>query len=416
MIEQASHQFPSHSEPRDHQRPNGPWRRLVNRIGGLGADWLARRIDRGLASGQLSAGLPDGSVRIMGARAQGFDASMTIVRWRALIRIAFGGSVGIYQAWELGEWTSNAPETLFALFMANARSLGNAARARGPWRWIGRLGHGLRRNTRRGARRNIHAHYDLGNDFYAAWLDPDLVYSSARFAGPGQSLAEAQHYKLQTIANRIGDARDVLEIGCGWGALAQELHDRGRKVTAISLSPSQLDWARAHRSPDIDFRLQDYRDASGQFDAIVSVEMVEAVGQQYWADFLACIARCLRPGGLAAIQYIAIREDLFEAYARGADFIQTYIFPGGMLISQDRFRRLAHAHGLDWLDEEHFAPDYAQTLRIWRGNFEAAIAERRLPEGFDERFQRLWRFYLMYCEGGFAGSGISVAQVTLKKP
>jgi cyclopropane-fatty-acyl-phospholipid synthase len=175
-----------------------------------------------------------------------------------------------------------------------------------------------------------------------------------------------------------------------------------------------LAYARDHH-PGIDFRKQDYRDCTGQFDAIASVEMVEAVGREFWPDFFDCIARNLVPGGRAALQYIAIRDDLFPAYAASADFIQAYIFPGGMLVSESAFRRLAGERGLEWTDQADFALDYAETLRIWRENFDAAIAEGRLPPQFDARFQRLWRFYLMYCEGGFRGGGITVAQVTLRK-
>lgn len=379
------------------------------------ANRLVERIDAGLVWGSLHATLPDGSSRLLGGRAPGFTASVTLHDWRGLVRVASGGSVGLYQAWEAGEWSSPDPVAMFALFVANADALGNLARARGPWRWAARLVHWLHRNTRRGSRRNIHAHYDLGNHFYAQWLDPEMVYSSARYAAPGQDLAQAQQHKLDTIVERLTGAESVLEIGCGWGALAQRLHDADLRVTAISLSDAQLEWARKRRSSDIAFRKQDYRDVTGQFDAIASVEMVEAVGRAYWPDFFACLARCLKPGGRAAIQYIAIREELFPAYVRSADFIQTYIFPGGMLISETAFRRLAEEYGLEWRDQEDFALDYAETLRAWREAFDRAIVEGRLPSGFDPRFQRLWRFYLMYCEAGFRGGGITVAQVTLVK-
>ncbi len=184
-------------------------------------------------------------------------------------------------------------------------------------------------------------------------------------------------------------------------------------MTAISLSDEQLAWARMHQPAGIEFRKQDYRDAAGQFDAVVSVEMVEAVGREYWPDFFDCIARCLAPGGRAAIQYIAIAEPLFPAYARSADFIQTYVFPGGMLVSEAEFRRLAAERGLDWRDQTSFGSDYARTLRLWRENFDRAVAEGRLPAGFDRRFIELWRYYLMYSEGGFCGGGIEVSQVTL---
>ncbi|HQQ09313.1 MAG TPA: class I SAM-dependent methyltransferase, partial [Novosphingobium sp.] len=184
-------------------------------------------------------------------------------------------------------------------------------------------------------------------------------------------------------------------------------------VTAISLSDEQLAWARERQSSAIDFRKQDYRDVTGQFDAVVSVEMVEAVGREYWDDWFDCIARSLKPGGRAAIQFISIREDLFPAYARSADFIQTHVFPGGMLVSEAQFQHLAAARGLSWEDREGFALDYAETLRLWREAFDRVVAEGRLPTSFDDRFTRLWRFYLMYCEGGFRGGGIDVAQVTL---
>jgi cyclopropane-fatty-acyl-phospholipid synthase len=206
----------------------------------------------------------------------------------------------------------------------------------------------------------------------------------------------------------------VLEIGCGWGALATFLADCGAKVTAISLSSEQLAWAR-QRSPAVEFRHQDYRDVSGQFDAVVSVEMVEALGREYWPQFMDCIARNLAPGGRAAIQFISIKDSLFDAYADSADFIQAYVFPGGLLIRTSEFRKLAEARGLRWTDQTDFGLDYAETLRLWRERFDEAATEGRLPADVDARFERLWRYYLMYCEGGFRGGGIDVHQVTLIK-
>ena len=374
---------------------------------------LAERLDAGLATGSLRATFPDGSSRVLGGRAPGVMAEASLHSWRGLVRVATGGSIGLYQGWEAGEWSSENPVQLFTLFVANADAMGKTIRARGPWRWAARAVHWLRRNTRAGARRNIHAHYDLGNDFYAAWLDPAMVYSSARFDGGAADLEGAQQDKLASVAARIAGAKAVLEIGCGWGALAARLQAGGAHVTAISLSDEQLAYARAEH-PEIDFRKQDYRDVAGQFDGIASVEMVEAVGRAYWPAFFDCIARNLAPGGRAAIQYIAIRETLFPAYAASADFIQAYIFPGGMLVSEAEFRRLAAQRGLAWTDQADFPLDYAETLRIWREDFDRAAAEGRLPAQFDERFQRLWRFYLMYCEGGFRGGAITVAQVTLR--
>jgi cyclopropane-fatty-acyl-phospholipid synthase len=391
-----------------------------------GSGWLARawaggwhkvldRIDAGLASGAIHTRLPDGTWRLLGGRTAGFEAEVEIRDWRALLRLATTGSIGWYQAWEAGEWHSPDPVPLFALFMANADSLGMTARARGPWRLMAKGLHWLHRNTRSGAQRNIHAHYDLGNDFYAAWLDPAMVYSSARFDGEQLSLEQAQQAKLAAIAARLEGAGQVLEIGCGWGALAGHLGGQGIAVTAISISDEQLAWARAHQDKAIDFRKQDYRDVAQQFDAIASVEMVEAVGREYWPEFFDCLERCLRPGGRAALQFISIRESIFPGYAASADFIQAYVFPGGMLVSEAEFRRLAAERGLEWTDQVNFGLDYAETLLAWRLNFDRAVDEGSLPPGFDQRFVGLWRYYLMYCEGGFRGGGIDVAQVTLIK-
>ena len=395
---------------------------------GIGPRWLARlwsggvnrvldRVDAGLERGSIEALLPDGTTRLLGGRAPGFSVRIKLNSPRALVRLATAGSVGWYQAWEAGEWESPDPVSLFALFTDNSASLGNAGRARGPWRAVVRFFHWLHRNSRAGSQRNIHAHYDLGNDFYSAWLDPSMSYSSARFDGlDAPDLEAGQRRKVEMIARRLEGAGSLLEIGCGWGALSRHFADNGVNVTAISLSDEQLDWARrVHGDAGIDFRKLDYRDVAGQFDAIASVEMVEAVGEQYWPDFFACIARCLKPGGRAAIQYIAMRDDLYGAYAGNADFSRTYIFPGGMLVRESAFRRLAEENGLAWEAPERFGLDYAETLRIWRERFDSAVEEGRLPAGFDRRFVELWRYYLMYCEGGFRGGAIDVSQVTLVK-
>jgi cyclopropane-fatty-acyl-phospholipid synthase len=302
---------------------------------------------------------------------------------------------------------------LFAVFTANSAALGDTGRAKGPWRLASRTLHWLNRNTRVQAERNIHAHYDLGNDFYGAWLDPTMSYSSGYRVG-ADGLETAQRRKWERLAERLGAPGSLLEIGCGWGALAGHFAARGSRVTAISLSAEQLAWARRHH-PGVEFLKQDYRDTAGQFDAVVSVEMVEALGREYWPAFFDCLARNLKPGGRAAIQFIAMRDDLFEAYARNADFIQAYVFPGGLLIKTSAFRRLAAERGLAWQDQDDFGLDYAETLKAWRLRFDEAETHGRLPAGFDRRFCDLWRFYLAYCEGGFRGGAITVSQVTLAK-
>ena len=409
----------------------GLWFGWFARLWSGGGNRVLDRLDERIERGAIEAHLPDGSVRLLGGREPGFECRGDLHSWRALVRLATAGSVGWYQAWEAGEWDSPDPVPLFALFMDNAVALGKTGRARGPWRIFAWLLHRAHRNTRSGSRANIHAHYDLGNDFYAQWLGETMLYSSGIYEtearGPNalsqfvSRLDMAQSAKIRAVSERlaVSPGDKVLEIGCGWGTLAAFLADHeGVEVDAISLSDEQLDYARRHWAIDrgnVSFRKQDYRDVEGEYDAVVSIEMVEAVGREYWGAFLDAVARNLKPGGRAAIQMITMAPEIFEGYARSADFIQTYVFPGGMLLCEPEFRELAEARGLVWENRVGFGKDYARTLRDWRMAFDAAVEEGRLPEGFDERFVRLWRFYLMYCEGGFLGGGIDVAQVTLVK-
>ena len=383
---------------------------------------LLDRIDLGLEAGSLHAILPDGSQRLLGSRSPGPECEVHLLRWRALIRLITGGSAGWYRAWARGAWTSPDPVPLFALFMANAAALGNIARPHGPVRWVGRLVHWARRNSRRGSRRNIAFHYDLGNDFYALWLDKGMHYSSGLFRNPDdriESLERAQQRKADAILDRLDlqEGGSLLEIGCGWGSLAEQAMARCPiRYDGLTLSVEQAQYARDRLGSGANILLRDYRDAQGRYDAIASVEMVEAVGERYWPAYMAAVARLLKPGGRAAIQYILIDEAIFEGYARGADFIQTYIFPGGMLISESRFRILAEEQGLEWRDVRRFGLHYAETLRRWRERFERIVDRGLLPASFDQHFVDLWRYYLMYCEGGFRGGTIDVAQVTLVKP
>ena len=386
--------------------------------------WLARllapgferilgRIDAALVSGTIYGRLPDGTHCTLGGRAPGFECEVDLRSWNALLRLATNGSVGWYQAWAAGEWASPDPVPLFALFMQHAERLGDTARAKGPFRAALWLAHRFNRNSPAGARKNIAAHYDLGNDFYAAWLDPTMSYSSAVGVGD-DGLEAAQRRKIAAMVSRLEGARTVLDIGCGWGGLAARLAAGGAAVDAISLSEAQLAWGREHHREPV-FLRRDYRDMAGRYDGIVSVEMVEALGRENWPVFMDCLARNLKPGARAALQFISMRDELFDAYAASADFIQAYIFPGGLLIRTSEFRRLAEERGLEWRDQEDFGLDYAETLKLWRINFDRAAAENRLPAGFDAEFVDLWRYYLMYCEGGFRGGGIDVHQVTLVK-
>jgi cyclopropane-fatty-acyl-phospholipid synthase len=370
------------------------------------------RLDRGIAEGSLELLLPDGRARLLGGRAEGPAAVVDLRSWRALLRLALAGSSGWYEAWAAGEWASPDPVQLFALFSRNRAGLARPARATGPWRLTKRLWHWLRRNHRGGSRRNIEFHYDLGNDFYRHWLDRSMTYSSARFVEPGQSLEDAQQAKLQAMLDRTatvpGDA--ILEVGCGWGSFAELAARAGRRVHGITLSTEQKAWAEARTAglEGASFALTDYRDVTGHYDAVVSIEMAEAVGRQYWPAYL-------KPGGCAALQLITFDDALFDGYANNVDFIQRYIFPGGLLIRESEFRRLAASNGLEWRNQANLGLDYAETLKRWRENFDAAVSARLLPAQFDTRFIALWRYYLKYCEGGFRGGGIDVVQLTLVK-
>lgn len=410
-------------------RGRRPGRSRRAALGGAGGGWLAPfaglfhrsldRIDAGLTRGSIAVRLPGGGERLLGGRGAGPAATVTIARWRALLRLATGGSAGWYEAWAAGEWSSPDPVALFTLFMLNRDTLGEIGRAAGWSRLLRRVAHRLRRNDRAGSRRNIAYHYDLGNDFYTPWLDAGMTYSSALFPRPGMTLEEGQAAKLEAIlartATRPGDT--ILEIGSGWGSFAELAARHGVAVHGITLSTEQRDYAearlRAGGCRATRFTLTDYRDVAGTYDAVVSIEMVEAVGREYWRAYLEAIARALKPGGRAAIQLIAMDDAIFENYARNVDFIQTYVFPGGLLLSEPEFRAIAEDVGLRWQDRAGFGADYAETLRQWRERFDRAVAGGRMPAEFDDRFLNLWRYYLMYCEGGFRGGGIDVAQVTL---
>ena len=378
-------------------------------------------IDRRLAIGGIEATLPGGEVRRLGFRVEGPKALVHLSSWIALVRLATSGSVGWYKAWTLGEWSSPDPVRVFELFSANAVALGNVGRAKGPFRLINAIAHRLRDNAPGKARENIAAHYDLGNDFYSAWLDETMTYSSARFAVADEPLENAQLRKIHCLLDRLNlrPGQRLLEIGCGWGTLAIEAARRGISVVGLTLSTEQKAWAEQHireagLDDRIEIRLQDYRDTAEQFDALASVEMVEAVGRRWWGSYLDCIARNLRSGGRAALQFISIDGRIFDHYAHSPDFIQTYIFPGGLLLDEAEFERLAEERGLGWRDREGFGRDYAETLKQWRVRYDQAVAGGVLA-GFTEQFHNLWRYYLMYCEGGFRGGSIDVAQITMVK-
>ncbi len=379
-----------------------------------------------LQHGTLSVQLPDGSVQRFG-RADAdhpLSGSLRIHRWTVCSAALKSGDIGFAESYIAGDWSTPNLTALLRVLVANRREVEDIIYGT----WLGRLAyrikHLLNRNTKTNSQKNIHAHYDLGNHFYQLWLDGSMNYSSAWFDGDTtQPMVHAQHAKVRRalcMANvQPGDR--VLEIGCGWGALAEKaVLEFQAHVTGVTLSSEQLAWAQQRmalsgKAAQADLRLQDYRDiVDAPFDAICSIEMVEAVGREYWPTYFQTVARLLKTGGRACIQSIVIDDALFARYVGSTDFIQQYIFPGGCLPCPAEFRKQAAAVGLQVVDEFAFGQDYAETCRRWRDDF---LAQRSavLANGFDERFIRIWEFYLAYCEAAFAERNIDVVQYTLVK-
>ena len=377
-----------------------------------------------LRSGYLKITLPNQERKEFGNPADALHAEIHILDWSVFKQVMSHGDIGFAESYIRGQWNTPDLKALLELAIRNRTILEKAIYGN----WYGsifyRIKHWLRDNTKSGSRKNIHAHYDLGNAFYTLWLDPTMSYSSAWFSeGDKQSLAEAQRAKIQRILDSIGSqASDhILEIGCGWGGVMEEALRSDIAITGLTLSTEQKAFADARLNniqtsngitPAFEVRLQDYRDCQEQFDGIVSVEMFEAVGEKHWPEYFETIAQCLKAGSKACIQTIVIAEDLFERYRRNTDFIQQYVFPGGMLPSRESFKASAAQAGLRIEQEFAFGSDYAKTLCLWRDSFNHKLQEVR-QLGFDEAFIRLWNFYLMYCAAGFTERNIDVVQFTL---
>jgi cyclopropane-fatty-acyl-phospholipid synthase len=378
-----------------------------------------------LQHGTLHVQWPDGRVEQFGsANGEGLNATLHLHSYAPLTQAMKSGDIGFAESYIAGEWTTNNLAELLQLLVANRRDMEELIYGN----WLGRLfyrvRHLLHRNTRSNSKKNIHAHYDLGNAFYELWLDPTMNYSSAWFDNDRtQPMAEAQTAKVRR-ALRMVDAKAgdrILEIGCGWGALA-ELggQEFGAHMSGVTLSHEQLAFANQRMQAQglaatSNLRLQDYRDIDdGPYDAICSIEMLEAVGQEYWSTYFESVARLLKSGGKACVQTIVIDDSLFERYVKSTDFIQQYIFPGGCLPCPREFRAHAERAGLKVIDELAFGLDYAETLRRWRHQFMADKAQV-LQLGFDERFIRIWEFYLAYCEAAFEQHNTDVMQFTLVK-
>lgn len=385
---------------------------------------LGLRLAKLIQIGTLNIVLPDGSTHHFEGAEAGPHATLIVRDPKMVARLAFGGALGLCEAYLEGLWDSPNVVEVLRLGCANELAFDQMLRGKPVARFLSGVMHKLRPNTRKGAKRNISEHYDLGNDFYREWLDPTMTYSSAVFTGGANDLEAAQKEKYRKLCRSLGlePGMSVLEIGCGWGGFAEvAASEFGATVTGITLSREQLAYAKermkkAGLSDKVDLRLEDYRDTKGQFDRIASIEMFEAVGEKYWPAYFSAVRERLKPGGQAGIQVITIADRFFADYRKTADFIQLHVFPGGMLPSPTRLAEEISRAGMNITGQSWFAADYAETLRRWRTSFDAAWHKiTGLQAQYDERFRRLWGFYLAYCEAGFDAGFTDVGQIVIQR-
>lgn len=375
-----------------------------------------------LTRGTLDVTLPNGRRYRLGGREPGPAAEMTVHSYAFASRLINGGDIGIAEAYLHGDWDTPDLTQFLYLFCVNHDLIQSMLGNNPVMRLVQVVRHWFNRNTKRQARKNIYAHYDIGNAFYSAWLDPSMTYSSAIFEDGTQDLTAAQHNKYRRLAEAIDlkPGQKVLEIGCGWGGFAEyAARHYDAHVVGLTISTEQRDFARkrmadAGLSDKVEIRFQDYRDERGLYDRIVSIEMIEAVGEQFWPRYFTQIRDRLLPGGLAGVQAITIQDKFFQTYRSEVDFIQRYVFPGGMLPSPEILKSLGERFSVPVIRERIFGLDYARTLALWRDNFRAAWPSLT-PLGFDDRFRRLWEYYLAYCEAGFMSGNIDVRQVVFAK-
>ncbi len=376
-----------------------------------------------LQKGEIALTLPNGQKIAYQGAEDGVQADMRLRNWKALDQIITHGDIGLGEGYALGLWETDNLEGLMLLLAENAKAFDGYANGTAVYKKLYAIKNNLRANTGKGSRKNIHAHYDLGNDFYRLWLDETMTYSCGLFDGDANmSLAVAQRAKYSRILDRLAPSSEtrILEIGCGWGGFVEEAAKRGHRITGVTVSSEQATLVRTRIQKSAlgalaEVCLQDYREVDGTYDAVVSIGMMEHVGEEFWSVYMEKIYKTLPPGGKAMIQTIIIREDLFENYRRNSDFIREHIFPGGMLPSLFRFKVAAHRAGLQINDVFHFGPDYAITLKKWRERFEAQLPEIRRM-GYSDRFIRTWRFYLASCAALFRTGRTDVIQVELQRP
>ena len=402
----------------DHRQKLTPGRQRAPSFAGK---WLFK-LAEGIVAGTVHVTTPEGDRRTFTAQAPGPEADISIHRWRMVRRMITRGDIGFAEAFIAGDWSSTDVTRLLELIAVNRDSIESKVRGVPLVRFYERLKHMMRANTKTGSRRNILAHYDLGNHFYKEWLDPTMTYSSAIYERPNDPLEDAQIRKFERLAKQLNPqpGQQILEIGCGWGGFATYLAKTyGCHVTGITLSNEQHNFARERiaregLSDKVDIRIQDYRDVTGTYDGIASIEMFEAVGEQNWPRYFQTVTDRLADHGVAALQVITIEDSRFEDYRRNADFIQRYVFPGGMLPTPGIFQQHAASAGLHIKDSFFFGHSYAQTLAEWQERF-----RERWPviesTGFDDRFRRIWDYYLAYCRAGFSTGSIDVGQFALQR-
>jgi cyclopropane-fatty-acyl-phospholipid synthase len=375
-----------------------------------------------LEAGAIDVALPDGRIFTVSGERPGPTGRIDVANPEFFTRIARDGEIGFAEMFMEGWWSTPDLQALLDVLLLNNDSIVHSFPGAALVRAFERLRHWLRQNSRRGARRNIAYHYDLGNEFYRLWLDDTMTYSSALFSGQGETLREAQQNKYASVCDRMGLKRGdhVLEIGCGWGGFAEyAIRERGARVTGLTLSREQHDFARqrlfdAGLAERAEIVMRDYRDETGSYDGIASIEMFEAVGERYWPAYFATVRERLRPGRVASLQVITVADRLFGQYRRSTDFIQKYIFPGGMLPSPSALRRESEVAGLEVIGSIEFAESYSRTLRVWREAFNSRWDEIA-NLGFDERFHRMWNFYLAVCAACFSAGTTDVTQIALRR-
>lgn len=374
-----------------------------------------------LEKGSLNVRYPDGRYLRFESGNPGPDASVQLNNWKLVGRATTGGSIGVAESYMDGDWDSPDVTAFLELFCANMDIGERFSTPKWVSNFFATLRHWVNRNNKSGAKRNISAHYDLGNEFYSLWLDKSMTYSSAIFDKGANSLEKAQTAKYRSLANSIGitEKSTVLEIGCGWGGFAEfAAREIGAHVTGLTISREQHEFASkrifdAGLNDKVDIKFQDYRDETNKYDSIASIEMFEAVGEKYWPTYFSKVRDCLNEDGIAGLQIITIGDDYFDNYRLRPDFIQRYIFPGGMLPSPSALQKVTQSVGLQLAGERIFPQDYGLTLKEWRERFRAKWDEV-CKLGFDMRFKRMWEFYLHYCEAGFRNENIDVRQVFYK--